>query len=77
MLLGSFLLWTTVSLYGIYVFLGVYFASKMSKRFDEFFQIFKTFPILHFSYGLGYLSGMINFLILRQKPSDKQKRLSR
>lgn len=77
MLLGSFLLWTTVSLYGIYVFLGVYFASKKSNRFDEFFQIFKTFPILHFSYGLGYLSGMINFLILRQKPSDKQKRLSR
>lgn len=77
MLLGSFLLWTTVSLYAVYILLGIYFASKMSNRVVEFFQIFKTFPILHFSYGSGYLSGMINFLILRQKPSDKQKRLSR
>jgi hypothetical protein len=77
MLLGSLFFWLTVSLYIAYILLGIYFASKMSKRAGEFFQIFKTFPILHFSYGLGYLSGMINFLILRQKPSDKQKRLSR
>ncbi len=77
MLLGSLFFCLAISLYGIYILLGVYFASKMSNSAGELFQIFKTFPILHFSYGLGYLSGMINFLILRQKPSDKQKRMSR
>ena len=76
-LLGSFFLYLTISLYGIYFLLGIYFSFKPSKGIRGFFKILKTFPILHFSYGIGYLSGIINFLILRQKPSDKQKRLSR
>jgi glycosyltransferase involved in cell wall biosynthesis len=67
----------TVILYGIYFLLGCFFSFKLRKSLREFFQLFKTFPILHFSYGLGYLSGMLQFLVLRQKPSDKQKRLSR
>lgn len=36
-----------------------------------------TFPILHISYGLGYLKGIWNFLILGKKPSEKSKELSR
>ena len=76
-LLGSFFLYSTIAVYGIYLLLGIYFSFKPSKGIREFFKILKTFPILHFSYGIGYLSGIINFLILRQKPSDKQKRLSR
>jgi hypothetical protein len=36
-----------------------------------------TFPIIHVSYGLGYLKGILEFLLLNKKPSDKQKRMSR
>lgn len=43
----------------------------------KFGAIFKTFPILHLSYGLGYLKGILDFLILKKKPSDRQKELSR
>jgi GT2 family glycosyltransferase len=36
-----------------------------------------VFPILHLSYGLGYLNGLFHFLLLGKKPSVKQKRMSR
>jgi GT2 family glycosyltransferase len=60
-----------------YILLSFVFALKKSIGIKEFFGIFKTFPILHFSYGLGYLQGLIHFIILGKKPSDKQKSLSR
>jgi len=43
----------------------------------RFGDVFKTFPILHISYGLGYLKGVIDFVLLNKKPSDKQKQMSR
>ncbi len=36
-----------------------------------------TFPILHVSYGLGYLNGIFQFVLLNKKPSEKNKELSR
>jgi len=33
--------------------------------------------MLHISYGLGYLIGLIQFMILNRKPSQNQKRMSR
>jgi GT2 family glycosyltransferase len=60
-----------------YGFLAIYFALKKATNLKEFLGIFKTFPILHISYGLGYLLGIFHFLILNKKPSDKQKSLSR
>lgn len=44
---------------------------------ESFGDYAKTFLILHFSYGLGYLKGIQEFLIFGKKPSVKQKRLSR
>ncbi len=60
-----------------YILLACVFAFKKSIGIKEFFGIFKVFPILHFSYGLGYLQGLIHFIILGKKPSNKQKSLSR
>lgn len=60
-----------------YLGLSILFSFKIAKKLKEFFGIFKTFPILHFSYGLGYLQGIIHFIILGKKPSNKQKSLSR
>jgi len=53
------------------------FSAKSAKNFLDFFQLLITYPILHISYGLGYLRGMIDFILLRKKPSESQKRLSR
>lgn len=62
---------------GIYLLLALFFSNKKAKNTSEFLGILKTFPILHFSYGLGYLLGIIHFLILGKKPTENQKRLSR
>ena len=61
----------------IYLILALVFTIKKATTLREFFGIFKTFPILHYSYGLGYLQGIIHFILLRKKPSNKQKSLSR
>lgn len=61
----------------VYLLMAFYFASKEQDDKAGLWAIFKTFPILHISYGLGYLKGLWDFLLLNKKPSDKQKRLSR
>jgi GT2 family glycosyltransferase len=62
-----------------YLLLAKLVSFKLVKPFNlnQFIQTLFVFPILHFSYGLGYLKGMFEFLLLKKKPSDKQKRLSR
>lgn len=62
-----------------YTTIAVYFSLKASEKDKEikFWKVFKTFPILHVSYGLGYLKGIWAFLVLNQRPSEKQKELSR
>lgn len=62
-----------------YILLALYFSYQADKEDDKirFIDILKTYPILHVSYGLGYLKGILSFLILNKKPSEKQKELSR
>lgn len=50
---------------------------KQSNRSLSWLGFLSTFPIIHLSYGLGYLKGILEFLFLNKKPSDKQKRMSR
>lgn len=61
----------------MYTLMTLLFSVKASKSIGQFLLTLITFPILHISYGLGYIKGMIEFLILNKKPSDSQKRLSR
>lgn len=62
----------------IYTVMSIFFASKAVKENNvPFFEVVKTFPILHLSYGLGYLKGILHFLILGKKPSEKEKIMSR
>jgi GT2 family glycosyltransferase len=61
----------------LYLLLALYFAVRQAEKAFEVLSIFMTFPILHVSYGLGYLLGILSFLVFRRQPSEKQKRLSR
>lgn len=63
--------------YLVYISLALLMGFKNGTKLKESVQISITFPIMHFSYGLGYLKGILDFIILQKKPSDKQKRLSR
>ncbi len=63
----------------IYIGMAVHSSLKASEPevHVKFWEVIKVFPILHISYGLGYLKGIWTFLVLNQQPSDKQKELSR
>lgn len=60
-----------------YVAMAFFFAIKKSKAVKTVFLLAFTFFELHLSYGLGYLLGVIEFLIFRKTPSKKSKTLSR
>jgi GT2 family glycosyltransferase len=63
----------------MYVLLAIYVSANVVSEDKKvnFTDVLITFPLLHISYGLGYLKGIFEFMLLNKKPSDKQKRLSR
>ncbi len=62
-----------------YIGLVLYISNKITNEDNEvpFLSIAKTFPILHISYGLGYLKGIVHFVFLRRRPSESNKQMSR
>jgi GT2 family glycosyltransferase len=65
--------------FAMYVLMAIYVSAKvvLEDKMVNFTNVLITFPLLHISYGLGYLNGIFEFIFLNKKPSDKQKRLSR
>jgi len=61
----------------MYLFLALYFSAKKGSRWNEALGIFRSFLIMHFSYGWGYLKGIVHFYLLKRKPSQKETVLSR
>lgn len=60
----------------LYLFGLIFFTAKVV-HWKEFLPTLRLFPLIHISYGCGYLLGMIDFLLLRKNPSERQKELSR
>jgi glycosyltransferase involved in cell wall biosynthesis len=70
--------WMYVAVVAMYVALAFYTASRMRmKSVRRFWMLLRTFGVLHFSYGLGYLRGVIHFYVLGRKPSMHSERLTR
>ena len=61
----------------IYLILAFSFSILKAKGIKTIVLLAFTFFELHLSYGLGYLLGIINFILLKKKPSNKSKSLSR
>lgn len=61
-----------------YFILNFIFALKTNKFniIHVFMQMYACF-ILHFSYGLGYIEGIVDFLILNKQPNKSNETLSR
>jgi len=60
-----------------YLILAFVFAFKKCNGFKELFPIVLTFIILHFSYGIGYWKGILDFMILGKGPSSKSQEVTR
>lgn len=64
----------------LYLMLDIYFSTKISlkKNARYFIYLLVSFPILHTSYGLGFIMGIFNFCIFKSsKLEDKNKETSR
>jgi hypothetical protein len=62
----------------LYAFLNFYFALKDNGiNFRNVFMQMYTCLILHLSYGLGYLEGVYDFILLNKLPNHKNEKLSR
>ena len=64
----------------LYLLLDASFSLKISKKksYKYFPYLFITFPILHISYGVGFVLGLFNFYIVKSKSiEDKNKEISR
>lgn len=66
-----------LSFLGVYILLGLLVTSRIAESIMEFNRIFIIFPVLHISYGWGYLKGIVAFLIANRKPNEKYKKMSR
>lgn len=77
-LIHSLLGWMYAVVVAMYFALAFYTASRMRmKSVRRFWMLLRTFGVLHFSYGLGYLRGVIHFYVLGRKPSMHSERLTR
>lgn len=62
----------------IYIFLDILFTLKLSKNKNLYKIVPFVFPILHTSYGLGFLEGLVVFYLLNSKKSvEKNTKMSR
>lgn len=61
----------------LYLLLALYFAIKASEKPAHIPATVKTFLVLHFGYGAGYLKGILDFLLLNRRPSSQNQTLSR
>lgn len=59
----------------LYLLMSFTFALKVTN--GNPFKVMLAFLVLHYSYGAGYLKGILHFMLLRKNPSAKQASLSR
>ena len=62
----------------IYIIITLSFSVKVSSGLNKFTWITAlSYLSLHFGYGIGYLEGILDFLLLNKKPNSKMKILTR
>jgi cellulose synthase/poly-beta-1,6-N-acetylglucosamine synthase-like glycosyltransferase len=62
---------------GTYVLASVYAAFRAAPESKDVPGVLRAFWTLHAAYGWGYLQGLVVFLVLRRRPSEHSKRLTR
>ena len=58
---------------GTYYVLGLLSANQFTNNFKEICQVQLAYFIMHFSYGVGYLKGILDFMILNKSPSSSMQ----
>lgn len=61
----------------LYLLFVLLFGFKHIKKSKNVSTALLVYPTMHITYGLGYFAGILDFILLNKKPSEKQKQLSR
>jgi hypothetical protein len=72
--------WAFLAILSLYIILDVYFSIKMALRpkIKYIGYLLIIFPMLHLSYGVGFIMGILNFYIFKSdKLENSNKKLSR
>lgn len=75
--IDSIFLFFFTALFIFYLLLSVFYASAKTKNFLEIIKMMFVFSILHISYGLGYLFGILDFILLKREPGKRSRELTR
>lgn len=75
--LHPLLAWLYVGALVLYMLLALYAAFSIAGAGLRAFRVALIFPVLHFSYGWGYLRGLVDFFLLGKNPSRQASELSR
>jgi len=72
-------LWLALTLIAAYCTCAVVASALTAMRTDfrNFLTLLAVFPCYHFGYGVGFLRGVIDFIVLRRAPADSFTRLTR
>jgi GT2 family glycosyltransferase len=77
-LLNCYLMFGIMAVWFVYFALAFFFAIRASISSKvSFLEVMKTYLYLHFSYGFGYLKGILDFIVLQKKPAENLKVISR
>lgn len=72
------LFWLYPAVLFVYLIFILFYSIKVSSGINSVTPVTAlSFLCLHFGYGIGYLEGIIDFLLLGKKPSVKMKTLTR
>ncbi|MBI3135922.1 MAG: glycosyltransferase family 2 protein [Bacteroidetes bacterium] len=71
------LMWIYVGALVLYCLLALSAGISVAKKVGKGIRVAAIFPVLHFSYGWGYLVGLIHFVCLGKKPAESAASLSR
>lgn len=66
-----------ISVLLIYAVAAIAAGYAVAKDISKGLKVALIFPVLHFSYGWGYLKGLLDFVMLRKNPANSSSDLSR
>lgn len=69
--------WPFAAVVSAYAVASLGFATKTSPRPGRVPPVMLAFATLHVAYGLGYLEGIVDFFVLRRRPTARRAHVSR
>ncbi len=76
-LFSKYVLFAYLSCMGLYFLTAIVAAIKAGASLSEIPKVIYAFLLLHFSYGIGYLAGIWDFVILDNQPSNSSAQMTR